>query len=135
MFIEELFNQEKEKFNIEDFSLLLSDINFLYNIFIVLCFVFINCIFEKPSIFSYNIESTQIDKLILKYIENINKVNKFSLYNSFKISVNLNKLMVISKLFKDTIKIQRNYKIIYKLANYICLLAGQIYKRNNFVEH
>ena len=65
----------------------------------------------------------------------INKVNKFSLYNSFKISVNLNKLMVISKLFKDTIKIQRNYKIIYKLANYICLLAGQIYKRNNFVEH
>ena len=28
MFIEELFNQEKEKFNIEDFSLLLSDINF-----------------------------------------------------------------------------------------------------------
>ena len=135
MFIEELFNQEKEKFNIEDFSLLISDINFLYNIFIVLCFVFINCIFEKPSIFSYNIESTQIDKLILKYIENINKVNKFSLYNSFKISVNLNKLMVISKLFKDTIKIQRNYKIIYKLANYICLLAGQIYKRNNFVEH
>ena len=45
--IDEFFKQEKEKFSIEDFSSLLCDLNFHHNIFFIVCYIFINLLFEK----------------------------------------------------------------------------------------
>ena len=96
---DELFEQKKNKFEIEDFILLLGECSFHNNMMIIVIFIFMNIIMENFQIFNLdkgeiNINEFTLDKLTLKFIENLNKFKAFNVISSLQIINSLIKLSV-----------------------------------------
>src|SRR4051812_44852489 len=98
-FNDELFQQEKERYEVDDFELILSDNNFHFNIFIVLSYVYLNYGYDQ-NITALNPQTPipggkpakyqlKPDKTILVFMENVKALPEFNLFSSFKISNSL----------------------------------------------
>ena len=95
---EELFEQKKNKFEIEDFILLQGDLHFHYNMMIIVSFIFLNIFMENFHIFNLDnkefLKDYYLDKVTITFIENLNKFKAFRVISSLQIITTLLKLSV-----------------------------------------